>query len=63
MCGRYTLITDIRKIAESFGVEPTLNAAPRYNIAPTQDIVAILKNGNAHLTTLRWGTDPLLGEG
>jgi len=58
MCGRYTLITDIRKIAESFGVEPTLNAAPRYNIAPTQDIVAILKNGNAHLTTLRWGLIP-----
>ncbi len=58
MCGRYTLITNIKKIAESFGVEPTLNTMPRYNIAPTQDIVAILKNGQAHLTTLRWGLIP-----
>lgn len=58
MCGRYTLITDIKKIAESFGVEPTLNAAPRYNIAPTQDVVAILQNGSAHLSLLRWGLIP-----
>lgn len=58
MCGRYTLITDITKIAESFGVEPALNAVPRYNIAPTQDIVAVVKNGEAHLTTLRWGLIP-----
>jgi putative SOS response-associated peptidase YedK len=58
MCGRYTLLSDIKKIAESFGVEPTLNTAPRYNIAPTQDIVAIVKNGQAHLTTLRWGLIP-----
>jgi len=58
MCGRYTLMSDIKKIAESFGVEPTLNTAPRYNIAPTQDIVAIVKNGQAHLTTLRWGLIP-----
>jgi putative SOS response-associated peptidase YedK len=58
MCGRYTLITDIKKIAEGFGVEPVLNATPRYNIAPTQDIVAVVKNGEAHLTTLRWGLIP-----
>ncbi len=58
MCGRYTLITDISKIAESFGVEPTLGAQPRYNIAPTQNVVAILKNGTAHLSSLRWGLIP-----
>lgn len=58
MCGRYTLITDIKKIAESFGVEPTLTAAPRYNVAPTQDVVAILQNGSAHLSMLRWGLIP-----
>ncbi len=58
MCGRYTLITDIRKVAESFGVEPVPGAQPRYNIAPTQEVVAILKNGAAHLSTLRWGLIP-----
>lgn len=58
MCGRYTLITDISRIAESFGVAPTLEAQPRYNIAPTQDIVAILNNGSPHLSLLRWGLIP-----
>lgn len=58
MCGRYTLITDISKIAQSFGVEPTLGAQPRYNIAPTQNVAAILKNGTAHLSSLRWGLIP-----
>lgn len=58
MCGRYTLTTDSQKIAESFGVEPTLTAMPRYNIAPTQNVVAIIRNGTAHLSTLRWGLIP-----
>lgn len=58
MCGRYTLITDIKKVAESFGVDPLPTNSPRYNIAPTQDIVAILKNGTAHMSTLRWGLIP-----
>lgn len=58
MCGRYTLITDIKKIAENFGVPPVLNAQPRYNIAPTQDVVAILSNGSPHLSLLHWGLIP-----
>jgi len=58
MCGRYTLITDIGRIAESFGVTPTLETQPRYNVAPTQDIVAIRSNGSAHMDLLRWGLIP-----
>ena len=58
MCGRYTLITNIDRIAEAFGVAPTLEAQPRYNIAPTQDIVTIVNNGNPHLSLLRWGLIP-----
>jgi putative SOS response-associated peptidase YedK len=59
MCGRYTLTADIQTIAESFGVEPRLDASPRYNIAPTQEIVAILKESEtAHLALLRWGLIP-----
>lgn len=58
MCGRYTLITEIGRIAESFGVAPTLETQPRYNIAPTQEILAIRNNGSAHLSLLRWGLIP-----
>lgn len=58
MCGRYTLITDISRIAESFGVAPTLEAQPRYNIAPTQDIVTIRNDGGAQMSLMRWGLIP-----
>ena len=58
MCGRYTLITDIKKVAEAFGVAPTLEAQPRYNVAPTQEVVSILRNGEVHLDRLRWGLIP-----
>src|SRR5579859_2503053 len=58
MCGRYTLTIDIKTIAETFGVAPALEAAPRYNIAPTQEVVSILSNGSAHLDWLQWGLIP-----
>ena len=58
MCGRYTLTIDLRTVAETFGVAPTIEAAPRYNIAPTQEVVSILSNGSAHLDLLLWGLIP-----
>ena len=58
MCGRFTLTINIKTVAEKFGVEPTLEAAPRYNVAPTQNVVSILRNGSAHLAELRWGLIP-----
>ena len=58
MCGRFTLTVDINTIAETFGVAPSLEAAPRYNIAPTQEVVSILRNGTAHLEWLQWGLIP-----
>ncbi len=58
MCGRYTLTYDIRTIAEAFGVAPSLETSPRYNIAPTQDVVTIMRNGTSHLEWLRWGLIP-----
>ncbi len=41
MCGRFTLAVDINTIAKTFGVAPSVEAAPRYNIAPTQEVVSI----------------------
>jgi putative SOS response-associated peptidase YedK len=58
MCGRFTLTIDINTIAKTFGVAPSLEAAPRYNIAPTQEVVSILSNGTAHLDWLQWGLIP-----
>ena len=58
MCGRFALTVDIEKIAKTFGVEPTLNTMRRYNIAPTQNVVSIVRNGEAHLAELRWGLIP-----
>ena len=58
MCGRYTLTVNIKTIAEKFGVEPTLETEPRYNVAPTQNVVSIMRNGTTHLAELRWGLIP-----
>lgn len=58
MCGRYTLIVDIKTVAEKFGVAPNLEAKPRYNIAPTQEVVSVMQNGASHLAWLRWGLIP-----
>lgn len=58
MCGRYTLTIDINKVAEAFGVPATLETKPRYNVAPTQEVVSILSNGSPHLDWLQWGLIP-----
>src|SRR5579859_274305 len=58
MCGRFALATDINTVAKVFGVAPSLQAAPRYNIAPTQEVVGILSNGSAHMEWLQWGLIP-----
>lgn len=58
MCGRFTLKTDIDTIAQLFSVKPSLEVTPRYNIAPTQQVVTILRNGTSHLEYLHWGLIP-----
>jgi putative SOS response-associated peptidase YedK len=58
MCGRYTLTVNIKTVAEMFGVAPDLETEPRYNIAPTQGVVSIMRNGSPHLALLQWGLIP-----
>jgi putative SOS response-associated peptidase YedK len=58
MCGRFTLTVDIDRVARVFGVAPSIQVSPRYNVAPTQDVVTIMRNGTAHLDLLRWGLIP-----
>ncbi len=64
MCGRFTLTHDIQTIARTIlspqmvEVPPSLQTTPRYNVAPTQDVVTVLSDGGAHLDLLRWGLIP-----
>jgi len=57
MCGRYTLTAPLETIFEHFqGIPIPFPLEPRYNIAPTQNILAIKKNRKPGL--LRWGLIP-----
>ncbi len=59
MCGRYTLTADIGAVAQAFHAVNTLaESSPRYNIAPTQGIVAVMQDDTRHLDLLRWGLIP-----
>ena len=61
MCGRFTLTQDINAVARAFQVPlpASLQTGARYNVAPTQDIVTVLNDGDsAHLDLLRWGLIP-----
>lgn len=60
MCGRYTLSTPVGALAEEFGLGGALPDLPAsYNIAPTQEVPAILGNdGGRRLEMLRWGLIP-----
>jgi putative SOS response-associated peptidase YedK len=60
MCGRFTLTYDANAIARAFhvAVPESLKVGPRYNVAPTQEVVSVMRNGDEHLTLLRWGLIP-----
>ena len=60
MCGRFTLRTSPREVAELFEVPGPVQLTLRYNIAPTQSIAAVRQSeaGVRELATLRWGLIP-----
>ena len=62
MCGRFTLHHSLEELEERFAAEveaPTVaEAAPRYNIAPTQEILVVTQNGARHLHGYHWGLIP-----
>jgi putative SOS response-associated peptidase YedK len=59
MCGRFTLKTPADQFAEAFGpVAVEFAPGPRYNIAPTQPVSAILNDGRRAITACRWGLIP-----
>ena len=57
MCGRYTLRSKPRSVADHFELDELPDLEPRYNIAPTQDVVVVAldRDGRRALGTMRWG--------
>jgi putative SOS response-associated peptidase YedK len=60
MCGRFTLSASAQRLQEFFPLFEIPDIAPRYNIAPTQQILAIRQEADAkpRVTFLRWGLIP-----
>ena len=59
MCGRFTLTVDPAEMAETFGnFEFPTQFAPRYNIAPTQPVLAIPNNAKNQADFFIWGLIP-----
>jgi putative SOS response-associated peptidase YedK len=59
MCGRFTLATPGQTIAEAFELRAVPGLKERYNIAPTQPVLAIRAAGAGHeLVLLHWGLIP-----
>jgi putative SOS response-associated peptidase YedK len=59
MCNRYTLKTPPDLIAEHFDLDHLPELSPRYNIAPTQNVLAVREpQGQREAVLLRWGLVP-----
>ncbi len=59
MCGRFSLKTPAEELARKFGARKVAQASPRYNIAPSQEVLAVTNaEGERELTTLVWGLIP-----
>ncbi len=61
MCGRFTQINKPKQIDKEFKVNTAQDSflKPRYNIAPTQTIPAVLETGGERIISrLKWGLIP-----
>jgi putative SOS response-associated peptidase YedK len=63
MCGRFLNKTPAAETARLFGTSnPVPNFPPRYNLAPTEGVLAVRFNpddGKRHLDVMRWGLIPI----
>lgn len=59
MCGRFTLTLSAEQLEARFGVPLPAQYKPRYNIAPTQEILALLSGAQGRrIEHFRWGLIP-----
>ncbi|HVL30764.1 MAG TPA: SOS response-associated peptidase [Solirubrobacteraceae bacterium] len=59
MCGRFTLATpDPSQIRARFPVGESIELRRRYNVAPGDDVLAVVHTSRPHGALLRWGLVP-----
>ena len=61
MCGRFVLATPVPTIAQRFKAKQVFpfDPGPRYNIAPTNDVIMVKEEGVRQLIPCRWGLIPV----
>jgi putative SOS response-associated peptidase YedK len=63
MCGRYDLLSSPRELAGLFQLAGVPELAPRYNIAPSQQVPIVrVADAGRELALLRWGFRPGWGK-
>src|SRR5437868_15396123 len=60
MCGRFTLSATAQRLQQFFPLFGLPETLPRFNVAPTQTILAVRQEADAapRATLLRWGLIP-----
>ncbi|HEY6018959.1 MAG TPA: SOS response-associated peptidase [Candidatus Paceibacterota bacterium] len=60
MCGRFALINDPLALAEYFQAESTIDFSPKFNIAPSAQIITVTAgpHGLRQLNRMQWGLIP-----
>ena len=59
MCGRYSLAADLEDIQRRFELfDSDLTYSPKYNIAPTQPVLAVTNHNGRRASYMRWGLIP-----
>ena len=59
MCGRYSLKADLEDVQRRFEfLADELTYSPRYNIAPTQPVLAVTNGEGKKTSYMRWGLIP-----
>ena len=59
MCARYVLVKEPSLLARVLGARGLRTGlTPRYNIAPTQPVLAVINDAERSVTDLRWGLVP-----
>jgi len=59
MCGRYTVAVDPQLLAERFNVALPADVVPRFNVAPTDPVLALTeRSAGRELMVARWGLVP-----
>ncbi len=58
MCGRFTLVSPFVAVTERFHSCAPQDLRPRFNIAPGQDVLCVIRNGEDRFESLRWGLIP-----